>query len=496
MLTPEKKWVPIRATDVDIDASVTVHAFSGLFQCELCGQKVTLTKQTTKVKRHFRHSKDADEKDCPDRSESDTNPRNYSKLDKHNLPLRIVVNNQSLLFMVGFIRIPEEWYDALSIIITPSSNRAHSFIYNQERFFKNSITYLSVGDKPSSSYELKIESGNKGIFNYWPREIEGVESSGTFFEQSSGLMKTGNSNIVVGKQYYLLINGHVTSFPSSVKHSKIDTSLSFGAHSIWHLYSIEPTQFDSEAVEFFLHFSYRLVEKDSHMETLWPLYKKGPFSILHNQEKMYMHITGEGRTDYFPKTNSRSFQTDNGTIVEFDCLGRQQIVSIGQYKTLAYSYYWKTPLDTPSKKPEILVFDISKAPLPPGDNNSLPPANCLVISSKFSGFVERRRNDVINNKLLLSPSSTLTIDNLHYGEEIRVYIGLDCVWSAHFKKEETKAKESIDEMHIVQQLNHNTRNMVPVPHALKNMALDFYNYPLIESWIQKTISDRVISDFS
>lgn len=496
-LTSENRWVRMRAEDVDIDKNRTVSARSGLFRCDLCGQPVTLTKDSSARRRHFRHSPDAIDKNCPERSSSNSN---YStKLNEHTLPLRINLSNTSAIhFEIGFIRLPEDLYDKLSITIILKAIATGQVIdrinYNHERFFHDSITYLDVGTIPTGSYELKINNDNKRIRSYWPTIVPGIDSDASLFEISSGLMKPSNSDIVVGKEYYFLTNRRLFSVPKSVQYKQLSCTKGFIPNQFWTLYKIKVTDFSDEAVHFFLRYSYRLVENDVLMQPIWPLFQEGPFSFLHNHEAMYVFFAGEGDIDYYPKSNARSFSAGSGKVAWFHSLERQQLMSIGQYKTLAYSYYWKTELNKPASEATIDVIGMDGELIHNGENQVLPHSKSILITSKYFGYVEKWKKNQLVNKQTVTPSSKTMVTNISYGETLKVFVGLDCVWSASFIKINTN--NLIDELEIVRRLNSYSHSLIPAPHSLKRIAVDFHNYPTIQSWIRKAIKNNQISQQS
>ena len=495
----ENGWVHISdPSTLDIHPYVTVSARQGLFRCDLCGQNVTLTSESSK-RRHFRHSANEANKNCPERTFSASSYR--PNLKEHDLPLRIhLFKDGSIRFELGFLRLPEDWYSNLSVTITlktPSSNRTiHTYTYNHSRFFINSTTYLDVGSIPTGSFELAIEGGSRNVLQYWPKTVLGIHENGSAFEKENGLLKPFNSNIVVNKPYYFLTCGRLSKYrtPSSITYQELATTAGAIPGQFWTLYSIKASLFDGETAEFFQRYSYRLVEKETEMRPLWPLYREGPFSILHNHESMYMYITGDGAIEYYPRTNSRPFSTSNGKVVWFHSLERQQIMSIGQYKTLAYSYYWKTELNQPAQAVTIDALSIDGEHILSGESHILPRSKTIIISSKYFGYAERWKHNQLENKLPMSPSSKTMIDDIGFGETIKVFVGLDCVWSISYIKESIEI--FIDELEIVKQLNSNNRSLIAAPHALKRIAVDFNNYPAIQAWIRKAIKNNEISQQS
>ena len=492
----ENGWKRISdPSTLDIHPFVTVSARQGLFRCDLCGQNVTLTAESSK-RRHFRHAANEANKNCPERSLSSSAFK--PNLKEHDLPLRIKVQRTGdIAFEIGFIRLPKELYTSFSVSVTAKTHATNrvitSYVYSQERFFTDSTTYLNVGQTPAGSYSIVVEGGNQNYKSFWPNSVPGVNENGSIFEKDTGIIKTFNSNVAVGKAYFLLTNGRLpkSRIPAGFSYKEISKTKGAFTNQFWTLYEIKASNFDSETAEFFQRYSYRLVEKDAVMTPLWPLYKEGPFSILHNNESMYTFITGDGNIDYYPKTNAKALSEGNGKLVWFHSLERQQIMSIGQYKTLAYSYYWKTELNRPAPTPWIDVLDINENPMPSGDNYELPQSNCLLINSPFFGYIERRNNNRLLTKISLTPSTETIIDNLKFGEEIRIIIGLDCVWSATYIK--TIDETQIDELEIINMLNSHSRSFIPAPHALKSMAIDFANYPLINAWIREKIKTGKIS---
>ena len=86
----------------------TIHADSGLFMCELCGQYVSLTNGSIRV-RYFKHSRAEDEKTCPERTFGPGAYPTYSSTD-HDLPIRICVSGNppsSFSLEMGLVRVPE-----------------------------------------------------------------------------------------------------------------------------------------------------------------------------------------------------------------------------------------------------------------------------------------------------------------------------------------------------------------------------------------------------
>lgn len=206
----EKGWKRITAEEATrLHPGRTVSAHSGLFMCELCGQYVVLTDGDVQT-RHFRHSASEKSKDCPERKSGSSNLIHYDSRE-HYLPIRITdVSSSYFKFEIGFIRAPISNLDEnFCIEIKPKGVPDVFYVFSKERLNYDSITYLSIGERPFENYSLSFQNGNDKLHEFWPVEIKGIDPNGTLFEKDSGKKLTYDADVEIGKEYYLLKCGNI-----------------------------------------------------------------------------------------------------------------------------------------------------------------------------------------------------------------------------------------------------------------------------------------------
>lgn len=70
------------------------------------------------------------------------------------------------------------------IIITDDNKQQH--IYSFERLSLEGVTYLNVGNIPSTEYHLSYDHPSSNLDRYWPSKTTGVNIRGSFFDCSTG----------------------------------------------------------------------------------------------------------------------------------------------------------------------------------------------------------------------------------------------------------------------------------------------------------------------
>lgn len=486
-------WKQITAEDAaKLHPGGTVSAYSGLFMCELCGQYVSLTDGTIQ-KRHFRHSAREKSKNCPERK-LETN----SDSQKHDLPIRITgVSSSSFRFEIGLIRAPISLFSKdFSIEIKPSGVSDISYLFTKERLNFESITYLSIGERPFEKYILNFKNGSDKLLEFWPAEINGIDPEGTFFEKSSGKKLTYDADVEIEKEYYLLKRGYFYRKSYSSIQIREITKKQFGLET-WTLYMVSASAFNEEAARFFLDFHCRLTNYPVSLQPVWPLFVEGNYIIKHSQDNMYMLVEGNVATvKTFPSTAGQplSHNTDYLKLYEVFCSSRQQLISAGRTQVLQYTYFWKEPLSQVGLSPEVSVTDLNGSEVDSGETNMLPHNKTLLFKSTFDGELIISKNNRVIDKRKIFADRQLELDELSYDVSIQVVIGLDIVWKIEFKKQQSIAAK--DEITILNQIINVSGTSIPVPHSLRNIQAGMSSYPRICQWIRKSIENGIINEQS
>lgn len=457
-----------------------VSSRSGLFMCELCGQYVTLTEGTIKA-RHFRHSSSEAEKDCPERTFGANFSYSY-KENEHELPIRLNVLSQTRIsFELGLIRIPEELYDKhYEIIINTGKER---YVYSGERITPDAITYVPLGEVPQKEYKLTVKGGNAKIHDYWPGIIKGISPSGSVFDAARGIKLPDDSDVTVGKKYYIV---KMNDLQGSSKHLEIQKICTVrNNYERWNVYSVIAKDYDESAAKFFLKFRCRLTEHVASITPVWPIYVENPYVFSHNQTEMTVFVKGNVGFHAFPRTATVEYPCQKDKVYRLYSYGRHQMISVGRSKSLAYTYFMKMPLDQVTDLPKVTVTDVRGNILEGGDTGQLPEEKVVRINAPFDGFLLVLKNNRVVEKRSLSAGKISEIDDITWDSQIKVYVSMDLIWECLFKrgKKETLVEDEV----LLQRLMSIAGPEMPISHSLGSVAYRLERYPKVRRWIYDCI---------
>ena len=236
-----------------------------------------------------------------------------------------------------------------------------------------------------------------------------------------------------------------------------------------------------EAARFFLDYHCRLTEKPGALQVIWPTYIEEQKLIKYNDNSVMIHVTGYPTTRVFPTATVRNYAAPNGRVFEAFLNERQQLISAGRTKALEYAYFWKEPLQQSEDEPQVNVVDAAGSSVIAGDTNELPGGKSLCITAPFDGNAEIRSQGRILDKRQLHAEQKCIIENITFGLEIRVYVGLDCVWKAAFNREQIGANKN-EEVLLNRLRNAGGREIV-IPHSIAGIASSIRSYPLLRQWL-------------
>ena len=256
------------------------------------------------------------------------------------------MSSSSFRFEVGLIRAPiSSLSKDFRIEIKPKGVMDAPYVFTKERLNCDSITYLSIGERPFEKYTLSFKNGSDTLREFWPTEINGMDPEGTLFEKTSGKKLTYDADVEIEKEYYLLKRGYFHNKPySSIQIQEI-AQKQFGWET-WRLYVISASAFCEEAARFFLDFHCRLTDYPVSLQPVWPLFVEGNYIVKHSQDSMYMLVKGNVATvKTFPSAAVRQLTHDRtkARLYEVLCSSRQQLISAGRTPALQYTYFWNEP---------------------------------------------------------------------------------------------------------------------------------------------------------
>ena len=488
----EHGWVRVTAEEAarkHPGGTVSVH--SGLFMCELCGQYVTLTNGGMRV-RYFKHSAYEANKNCPERTFGPFYTPTYSP-SEHDLPIRIVLNGNTFSFEIGILYVPETILKKQAekkVTITTYSGK--TFVFSFERLNSETITYLPIGDEPSSLYTIEA---SPELTTFWPKSVKGIDSKGSLFEKRTGKMLPVDADVQVGRKYLLLTSSTYLSWRSARGLQVTKICEQHVGWTMWYVYEVEPSELSEEAAKFFLDIHYRLTDEPIKLTPIWPLHVETPYVIKHNHDEMVMYVSGN--RDATPKTFPFAFvQTracpKNGQVVKIACNGRQQLISAGSANVLQYMYLWREKLTETITTPIVKIEDFAGAELPGGLYEELPEGRLLRCVSPFDGrIIIQDSTGYTLSQTPIAANVRVTIPNIEFGMSIQVVQGLDIVWQSKFIKPR-KPSENEDEK-LVSKLSSFSGQMVLVDHRVSGIFVKLEDYPKTRQWLKISARSGYIS---
>ena len=483
----EHGWINVTAEEAAaIHPGGTVSSYSGLFMCDLCGQFVTFTDGSIRD-RYFKHSKHEADKSCPERTFGASYSPSYLP-SEHGLPIKLIISNlTSFRLELGFLYVPRSILDKQPTkkIEIKSAGGQH-FNYSFERLNDGTITYLSVGNEPSSSYHLSVSSA---LSAFWPKEVKGVASAGSFFDALTGKMLPVDADLLLQRPYYLLTKSNCRIQGLKAAGIEIEKKCEQGTNwNSWKIYQITATQLNEAAAKFFLQYHYRLTDVPTEMYPIWPIYIKNPYVVKHNRSEMIMHLSG-GRQltpKCFPKASIVEVpcpSKDLGQVIKISSNERQQLISAGKANVLQYFYFWKEPLTDTLPQVEVTVKDGKGNPIEAGSQSSIPSNNELIVFAPYDGSVLLKKDDILVRKITLPSNRRTVIDRLQFGISVQICQGLDIVWSCTFVKEQTKREVSSSDEELYNKLISFKGKMIPISHSLGSVVTKLPDYPKTAEWI-------------
>ena len=485
----DKEWKRISAEEAaKLHPGGTVSSKSGLFMCELCGQYVLLTDGNVKI-RHFRHSSAEESKDCPERRVATSYNHSYKEND-HELPVKItIVSKTKICLELGLIRIPSDLYSEELVIELSSPNSIDKHVYSGERLNAEGITYVPLGETPYAEYRLSVSKGNPKINSYWPPIIKGINYSGTLFDGKTGIKLPEDSDVTVGKKYYLLMQSTLFNSYQHMQIEKLCTTTK--GYNTWNVYSVMAKEFNESTAKFFLKYHCRLTENIAAIVPVWPAYVENPYTISHNDNEMTLLVKGNVDFHSFPHVASQEYSCRQDKVIHLYTYNRQQMISVGRSKSLQYTYFMKMPLNQKTELPKVHITDVSGNDWPNGEINQLLEGKIIKITSPFDGLLFIIKDKIIMEKRILSANKTTEVDNISWNCQLKVYVGMDLVWECLFCKKEKEG--SIEEEAFLQRLKNLGGPEMRIAHSLGSVASRLEQYPKLRRWVYECIRKGYMS---
>lgn len=430
------KWKRITEEEADKMFPYRISSDSGLFMCELCGQFVSFTKGDTR-KRYFKHSRGETNKECEDRSIGYYNPESIQKKDLE-LPIRIIQYQDDYSFQIGLPEIPEnilEKQQTNEVII--ANEYEEKRIYSFERLAFRGTTYVDVGKRLASRYELKLGQDTEDIWEFWPKTTITNGREGRLFDVKTGKMLPFDTDVEVGKLYYYFTKEFLLPrvSPSLKRVSKLDNG---------NLYMVSATNLDEENAKFFLSIRARLTNTPLMTLNIWPPSANQDGVVRHTSHAVWMYLSGNARVTVDDRLVSPiGEEKDNWSLYRIPIRYNRQFALIGRTGVLDYCRLQRDEKKYEVEDAKVEITDINKNPLEGYKQQKLPPEKKIFIQAEYDGIAIIQGKERYFKKKITSDRVT-PIENIDFGTSITVTVGCDVVRQIYFEPKKKNRNNEVN----------------------------------------------------
>ena len=498
-------YVPVSAEEAATLFPERVPARSKMLVCSLCGQSVTFTAFGSN-KRHFRHQTKEADKECEDRATQYDN--RSSSINSHDMPIRIQVGDDSLVLQMGFFQPRSSgsknvFFEKMRI---KSIDDGRTYEYRYDRLEDVGVTYLKIGDIPSSEYTIDYENPSPSLRMIWPRRVRGVSPKGALFDCKTGRMLQSGGRAYVGGQYYLL-QKHALYEKTAGDGLRIEKQFHLpDKHNTglsWKLYKISVKSFSKEVAHFFLEKSVFLTQRPAEFYPIWPIYVQDPFFIYHEQDVLYFYLSDpETALNAYPQIEGRAkpeyqlLDDRGGRLYKVPSSGRDQLVSklisIGSYGGTGFSYSVRKSLKMTTLSPRIIVKDLNGHEIQ-DICKKIPKNKSIIITCQYDGKVKHKKGDAIFAVSQVKAGEQLLVDKLAFQDEVLIYQGFDLIRTISFVKDAARTNNKMSDEELYQTVVRFDGTQMKVDHSIGSMAKDMTQYPKTRNWLLKQIRTGSIS---
>lgn len=117
----------------------------------------------------------------------------------------------------------------------------------------------------------------------------------------------------------------------------------------------------------------------------------------------------------------------------------------------------------------------------------LPKGKQLTIQTPFDGKVILLKNNKILEIRHIVAEEILTVDDLSFGCEVRIFQSCDIVRSIRFEKSKENKNYADFDQEMIQKLNNCNGPAMAVPHSVGVIAKSLSNFPQSKKWLYRMI---------
>ena len=369
------------------------------------------------------------------------------------------------------------------------------YIYNLERIYPDTVTYLDVGSLPSERYSVHVDSR---LTKYWPEIIKGPSPEGSLFDGKTGKLLIPDSEVTAHKDYYFLKLGSQKSYDIPK-----DIFLKFVCkQDNYCLYTFRCSLYNEDTARYLWKLHYRLTDSPVSIQPIWPLYRETPYTITHNRDYTYFFINGNNesekgsgiRTEIYPMPKHPVQPKKQGTItlLKVPCKSDRVMISAGRSKVLTFRYFYRRKMDETADIPLAEVRDGKGNRMEQTIYTRLPAQKILIISAPYDGKVRVRDGHrvLVYEDLKSGQAFSQKIDRL--GVIVEILQGLDVVFKIEFKKK--KQFSTRHEKRWIELLDHCSGDYIPFGRHIALATARLENMPKLRHWVMKCVKSGYIRE--
>lgn len=310
------------------------------------------------------------------------------------------------------------------------------------------------------------------------------------FDKKSGKKLPYDADVKVGHEYYLVIGRTLNRNIKTIEQNEVCSKII--SLQTWRVYEIKATQFNEEAAKFFLNFHYRLTDEPVTMYPIWPSYIEAPYIIYHNSKQINVFFNGNAEPKLSAVGDIVKYPISKPKLLCITSDSKHQLLSAGRTAVLKYMYFWQSEIDKNGIIPSIKVVDIRGNEISNNKKNELPENQTLCVTSDVDGKFIVLEGGYVLEKYELYAGNIFEYDRVRYGITIKIYQGLDCIWSSFYERK--KIDKNYDEMALLNDLIGAGGKKIKISHSIGAIIDKFNNQPKIKAWIYKTIKKGYIQE--
>ena len=307
---------------------------SKCLRCPCCLQPLTLVCAINKVP-YFRHPSSEQDKSCALRAQTF---RYYGfEAGERQYPLKIQIVGRGIQFFIGFFRVSEELLSdgfTFELRVLMDDRKWKEKKFHSDRVFASTMTYLGIGSQPP--IEVVVNAPRE---TEWPRTRVGVKQTGSLFDADSGKLLPNDADVVVGKNYFLLIKtGELQKNPDryslSIKKEPVDIEG-------WDLFICRADRATEGSANFFFKYAANLTDRPATITPIWPIVSRSSYELCSTSKVLYLAYSGDLQSKIRPEgcylqlADNRSSNLQTSKVLEINSIYRP-IISLGRSNLIKF----------------------------------------------------------------------------------------------------------------------------------------------------------------